>query len=34
MQSAVRGLLAGLDPHSEYLDQRAMDELSEDTSGS
>ena len=34
MQSAVRGLLAGLDPHSEYLDQRAMDQLSEDTSGS
>ncbi|MDR3387424.1 MAG: S41 family peptidase [Rudaea sp.] len=34
MQAAVRGLLAGLDPHSEYLDQRAMDELSEDTSGS
>ena len=34
MQSAIRGLLAGLDPHSEYLDQRAMDELSEDTSGS
>lgn len=33
MQSAVRGLLAGLDPHSEYLDQRAMDQLSEDTSG-
>jgi len=34
MQAAVRGLLAGLDPHSEYLDQRAMDELTEDTSGS
>jgi carboxyl-terminal processing protease len=34
MQSAVRGLLAGLDPHSEYLDQHAMDQLSEDTSGS
>ena len=34
MQAAVRGLLAGLDPHSEYLDQRAMDQLSEDTSGS
>ena len=33
MQSAVRGLLAGLDPHSEYLDQKAMDQLSEDTSG-
>jgi carboxyl-terminal processing protease len=34
MQAAVRGLLAGLDPHSEYLDERAMGELSEDTSGS
>jgi len=34
MAAAVRGLLAGLDPHSEYLDQRAMNELSEDTSGS
>jgi len=34
MQAAVHGLLAGLDPHSEYLDARAMDQLSEDTSGS
>ena len=34
MQSAIRGLLSGLDPHSEYLDQREMDALSEDTSGS
>lgn len=34
MQAAIRGLLAGLDPHSEYLDQREMDQLSEDTSGS
>ena len=34
MQAAIRGLLAGLDPHSEYLEQSAMDELSEDTSGS
>ena len=34
MQNAIHGLLAGLDPHSEYLDQHAMDELSEDTSGS
>ncbi|HEX6833773.1 MAG TPA: S41 family peptidase [Rudaea sp.] len=33
MQNAIRGLLAGLDPHSEYLDQKAMDTLSEDTSG-
>ena len=34
MQQAIRGMLAGLDPHSEYLDQHAMDQLSEDTSGS
>ena len=34
MQDAVRGLLSGLDPHSEYLDRKAMDELSEDTTGS
>ncbi len=34
MQSAIKGLLANLDPHSEYLDEKAMDALSEDTSGS
>ncbi len=34
MQAAVHGMLAGLDPHSEYLDAHAMDQLSEDTSGS
>ena len=34
MQAAIRGLLAGLDPHSEYLEESALDELSEDTSGS
>ena len=34
MQAAIRGLLAGLDPHSEYLEENAMDALSEDTSGS
>ena len=34
MQSAIRGLLSGLDPHSEYLDQKEMEALSEDTSGS
>ena len=34
MQSAIRGMLAGLDPHSEYLDSTAMQALSEDTSGS
>ncbi|MEO8671794.1 MAG: S41 family peptidase [Tahibacter sp.] len=33
MQAAIKGLLAGLDPHSEYLDPRQLDELSEDTSG-
>jgi carboxyl-terminal processing protease len=34
MQAAIRGLLGNLDPHSEYLDQKAMDALGEDTSGS
>jgi len=34
MQNAIHGMLAGLDPHSEYLDQRAMEALGEDTSGS
>ena len=34
MQAAIRGLLGNLDPHSEYLDQKAMESLSEDTSGS
>jgi len=34
MQAAIRGLLGNLDPHSEYLDQKAMETLSEDTSGS
>ncbi|MGA9334479.1 MAG: S41 family peptidase [Rudaea sp.] len=34
MQNAIRGLLAGLDPHSEYLDQSQMQSLDEDTSGS
>lgn len=34
MQSAIRGLLAGLDPHSAYLDATQMQDLSEDTSGS
>ena len=32
MQAAIRGLLGNLDPHSEYLDQKAMETLSEDTS--
>jgi len=34
MQQAIRGMLSGLDPHSEYLDEKAMDQLTEDTSGS
>ena len=34
MQAAIRGLLGNLDPHSEYLDQKGMDAIAEDTSGS
>ena len=34
MQAAIRGLLAGLDPHSEYLDRKQIDDLTEDTTGS
>lgn len=34
MQAAIHGVLAGLDPHSEYLEAKALDELNEDTSGS
>ncbi|WP_440224341.1 S41 family peptidase [Dokdonella sp. MW10] len=34
MQAAIRGMLVGLDPHSEYLESTALDQLSEDTSGS
>lgn len=33
MQSAIRGMLAGLDPHSEFLDKSELADLSEDTSG-
>jgi len=33
MQSAVRGMLSGLDPHSEFLDRHELKDLSEDTSG-
>jgi carboxyl-terminal processing protease len=33
MQDAIRGLLAGLDPHSEYLDRSMLTSLDEDTSG-
>ena len=34
MQAAIHGMLAGLDPHSEYLEQKAIEDLGEDTSGS
>ena len=34
MQAAIRGLLAGLDPHSAYLDEEQIRDLTEDTSGS
>ncbi len=33
MQSAIRGMIAGLDPHSAFLDQHELADLSEDTSG-
>jgi carboxyl-terminal processing protease len=33
MEAAIKGLLAGLDPHSEYLDPRQLTDLTEDTSG-
>jgi carboxyl-terminal processing protease len=33
MQAAIRGLLSGLDPHSEYLDQDELEDLTEDTTG-
>jgi carboxyl-terminal processing protease len=34
MKDAITGMLAGLDPHSEYLDQTGVQALNEDTSGS
>ena len=34
MQQAIRGLLAGLDPHSEYLGKEQLQNLTEDTTGS
>ncbi len=34
MQAAIRGLLAGLDPHSEYLGKEQIENLTEDTTGS
>ncbi|HST44901.1 MAG TPA: S41 family peptidase, partial [Luteimonas sp.] len=33
MQSAIRGLLLDLDPHSAYLERQAADAFEEDTSG-
>jgi carboxyl-terminal processing protease len=33
MQDAIHGLLAGLDPHSEYLDNTGLDQLDEETTG-
>ncbi len=33
MQDAIRGMLAGLDPHSEYLDLSGVKQLDEDTTG-
>lgn len=33
MQSAIRGMLTGLDPHSEFLDKSELTDLTEDTSG-
>ena len=33
MQSAIRGMLSGLDPHSEFLNKRELKDLNEDTSG-
>lgn len=34
MQAAIRGLLVGLDPHSEYLEADELSRLNQDTSGS
>jgi carboxyl-terminal processing protease len=34
IQAAIRGLLAGLDPHSEYLGKEQIEDLTEDTTGS
>ena len=33
MDAAIRGMLAGLDPHSEFLDRSELRDLTEDTSG-
>ncbi|HET9031320.1 MAG TPA: S41 family peptidase [Dokdonella sp.] len=34
MLAAIKGMLVGLDPHSEYLEAGELDQLNEDTSGS
>ena len=33
LEEAIRGMLAGLDPHSAYLDKESYDDLQEGTSG-
>ncbi|HEX2797448.1 MAG TPA: hypothetical protein VHN38_10205, partial [Immundisolibacter sp.] len=33
LKSAIRGMLAGLDPHSAYLEKEEFQELKEGTSG-
>ncbi len=33
MTAAITGMLAGLDPHSEYLDEEGLQQLDEDASG-
>ena len=33
MRAAIRGMLAGLDPHSDYLDESELKDLTEDTTG-
>ena len=33
MQAAIKGLLGGLDPHSEYLDTQGVEVLDEETTG-
>jgi len=33
MNDAIKGMLAGLDPHSAYLDKAGLQELNEDTTG-
>jgi len=33
MRAAITGMLAGLDPHSEYLDRQGLEQLNEDTTG-